>query len=184
MAPYKTNPNHAQMVAIAMTPRITGFLSMLGSGYIVYDCFRQLKSGERGRGGTVSTSSTAHTYQRLMIGLSVSDMIMAFGFVLSTLPIPRGTPNVWGAIGNTQSCTFAGMFTLFGVVPIMYNASLSIYYVLRIRHGWTQSQLHGIEKWLHLVPWMWGISIEAASLSLKLLNSGAFECWLAPYPRK
>jgi hypothetical protein len=109
---------------------------------------------------------------------------MSFGFVLSTLPAPRGSPNVWGAIGNTQSCTFAGMFTMMGVVPTMYNGSLSIYYLLRIRNGWTQTQLRGIEKWLHGVPWIWGISVVIASLFLKLFNSGLFECWMAPYPRK
>ena len=184
MAPFTGNPTHAQMVAMAITPKVSGFLSLLGSGYIVRDCFRQLKSGERGRGGTVSTNSSAHIYQRLMIGMSISDMIMSFGFVLSTLPAPRGSPDVWGAIGNTQSCTFAGMFTLFGVVPTLYNGSLSIYYLLRIRNGWTQSQLRNVEKWLHGVPVIWGIMCVLVALSKKLLNSGLFECWLAPFPRK
>ncbi|GKY92002.1 hypothetical protein MPSEU_000171800 [Mayamaea pseudoterrestris] len=180
MAPYEVPPTLAQLIAIAMTPRVTGVFSMLGSGYIVHDCWRQLRTTVRGRGGIVST---AHTYQRLMIGLSVSDMIMTFGFVLSTLPIPRDTPYIWGNVGNTKSCAFAGMFTTFGVVPTMYNASLSIYYLLRIRHGWTPTQLRKVETWLHIVPWVWGVCIVVASLSLKLFNSGYFECWLAPFPQ-
>ncbi|GKY92089.1 hypothetical protein MPSEU_000180300 [Mayamaea pseudoterrestris] len=182
MAPFTGNPTQAQMVAMAITPKISGLLSMLGSGYIVRDCLRQLKSGERGRGGTVTTSS-GHIYQRLMIGMSISDMIMSFGFVLSTLLAPKDTPNMWGNIGNTQSCTFSGMFNLFGVTPTLYNGSLSIYYLLRIRNGWTQSQLQNVEKWLHGIPWIWGISVVIASLALKLLNSGLFECWLAPFPQ-
>jgi hypothetical protein len=184
MAPFTGSPSETQQIAIAITPKISGFLSLLGSGYIVYDCHRQLRSGERGRGGTVSTSSSAHTYQRLMIGMSVSDMLMSIGFVLSTLPAPRDTENIWGALGNTQTCTFAGMFTMMGVVPVMYNASLSIYYLLRIKHGWSQTQLHSAEKWLHGVPWIWGVATVVASLWLKLFNSGYFECWLAPFPRK
>lgn len=180
MAPFTGNPTYAQMVAMAMTPKITGLLSMCGSGYITWDCYRQLKAST---GGATHTSSSANIYQRLMIGMSVSDMIMSFGFVLSTLLAPRGTKNVWGAIGNTQSCTFSGMFTLFGVVPTMYNASLSIYYILRIRNGWTLSQLRAVEPYLHGVPWIWGIAVVLAAVSLKLLNCGLFECWLAPFPR-
>jgi hypothetical protein len=169
---------------MAITPKVSGFLSLLGSGYIVYDCYRQLKTAQGGSGITLSANSSAHIYQRLMIGMSLSDMIMSFSFVLSTLPMPRGTPNTWGALGTTGSCSFIGSFTMMGVVPVMYNASLSIYYLLRIRNGWTLSQLHAVEKWLHCVPWVWGLLTVIAGLSLKLFNSGLFECWLAPFPRK
>jgi hypothetical protein len=182
MAPYAHTPSQAQLVAIAITPKVTGLLSILGNGYIIRDCYQQLNKVQRGRGGTLSSSG--HTYQRLMIGMSLSNSIMSFGFVLSTLPMPKDTTFAWRPMGNTQTCTFAGCLTMMGVTPVMYNASLSIYYLLRIRYGWTFSQLVRVERWLHVVPWVWGISAVIVGVVMKLFNAGHYECWLAPFPRK
>eukprot|EP00543_Licmophora_paradoxa_P005567 CAMPEP_0202444278 /NCGR_PEP_ID=MMETSP1360-20130828/3416_1 /ASSEMBLY_ACC=CAM_ASM_000848 /TAXON_ID=515479 /ORGANISM="Licmophora paradoxa, Strain CCMP2313" /LENGTH=340 /DNA_ID=CAMNT_0049060241 /DNA_START=221 /DNA_END=1243 /DNA_ORIENTATION=- len=98
--------------------------------------------------------------------------------------MPTDTEFVWGAIGTTETCTIVGFMEQSSVAGIMYNGSLSIFYLLRIRYGWSAHKIERLaEQWLHIVPITFGISTMVAGLPLKLYNSGIFDCWIAPYPQ-
>ena len=122
MAPFNGQPSRAQQILLALAPKFTGFLSLLGSSYIIYDCLARTKRGR-------------HTYHRLMVGLSVADMTMTTGLFLSTWPMPEDTANVAFAVGNTHTCAVVGFLEQAGVTAVLYNAALSVYYLLRIRQG-------------------------------------------------
>lgn len=169
---FNGEPSYSQQVALAIAPKITGSLSIMGSSYIIYDCLRALKSG----------NNRHNTYRRLMMGISTVDIIMSTCFFLSTWPMPRGTPFTFGARGTPQTCTAQGFFAQIGVSSVMYNASLSTYYLLVIRYGWSESRIVKIEPWLHAIPLVFGVATMIAGLFLQLYNYGLWDCWIAGSP--
>jgi hypothetical protein len=172
MAPFNGVPTHSQQVVLALMPKVAATLSISGSGYIVIDCFRRRRK-----------TKDQNTYRRLMIGLSVCDLLMSAGLFTSTWPMPKETPHVWGAVGTVESCEAIGFLEQAGVIATMYNGSLSTYYLLKIRYGWTSSQIACVEPWMHAIPLIFGIATMIASLKLNLFNSGLFDCWIAPFPQ-
>jgi hypothetical protein len=173
MAPFTGIPSPQEQVALAIAPKVTSAISIVGSAYIIYDAAKRcLRATSRNR-----------TYHRLMIGLSVCDLSMSMGLFTSTWPMPRNTPNVWGAAGTTQTCSAVGFFEQAGVGAVLYNASLSTYYLLRIRFGWPTQRLVKAEYALHVIPIVFALATMIASLALDLFNSGLFDCWIAPYPQ-
>ena len=95
-----------EQVALAIIPKVTSSLSILGSGYITFDVLRPHK---------VVRSS----YQRLLVGMSICDLSMSGGIFMSTWPMPRDVPNVYGNVGTVQTCTAQGFFEQFGVSTVM-----------------------------------------------------------------
>jgi len=173
MAPFQGIPTHRQQVALALAPKFAAPLSIAGSSYILYDCLLVVPRKRSGR----------TTYHRLMTGLCLFDLIMSIGLFTSTWPMPADTPHVWGAVGTVRSCEAIGFLEQGGVIATLYNGSLSIFYLLRVRFGWTSMKLEPVEKWLHLVPVTFGLATMFASLFLDLFNSGLFDCWIAPFPQ-
>jgi hypothetical protein len=172
MAPFNGVPTHSQQIVLALMPKLAATLSIAGSGYIFFDCLRRRRK-----------TKDQNTYHRLMIGLSVCDVLMSAGLFTSTWPMPKETPNVWGAVGTVESCEAVGFLEQAGVAAVMYNGSLSTYYLLRIRYGWTASQIARVEPWMHAIPLIFGLATMIASLKLNLFNSGLFDCWIAPFPQ-
>jgi hypothetical protein len=174
MAPYNGVPTHSQQVVLALMPKLAAALSIVGSGYIVYDCLVRSRRKIKDQ----------NTYHRLLIGLSVCDLLMSTGLFTSTWPMPKETPYVWGAVGAVESCEAVGFLEQAGVAATMYNGSLSTYYLLRIRYGWTTRQISRVEPWMHAIPLIFGLATMIASLALNLFNSGLFDCWIAPFPQR
>lgn len=56
----------------------------------------------------------------------------------------------------------------------------STYYLLRIRYNWTPERLQKAEYLLHGIPVFFGLATCCASLGL---DSGIFDCWIAPFPQ-
>jgi hypothetical protein len=202
MAPYSGIPSHRQQVTLALAPKFTAALSILGSMYIIVDvvskryknCWhkkatsqqqQQQRQQQQNSNINSNNNSTTGTYHRLLIGLSVTDLIMSLGLFTSTWPMPVDTPHVYGAVGNTQTCTLVGFLETCGVGTVIYNASLSFYYLVRIRHGWSTRrivQTH-VELYMHIVPIGFALVTMFAGLFLDLYNSGLFDCWIAPLPQ-
>ena len=163
----------AQAKTLAIVPKITGGLSMLGSSYIFQDVVRTHKK----RGNSV--------YHRILTGLSVFDFMASLMNFFSTWPIPRNTyPPVYGAIGTVGTCTAAGFFNEVGnVCTPIYNASLCIYYVLIIINSWGESRIARYELWFHIVPNFFAWTIGFVALGFQTYNNAGWNCWLASYPK-
>jgi hypothetical protein len=153
--------------ALAILPKITGSASVIFSSLIAYTVIKD-------------KSNRSKVYHRLLLGMSIADLSSSFWLALSTWPIPEETGILW-ASGNTMTCNFQGFFTQFGITSPIYNASLSIYYLLVIRYGWKEEQLKSIEPFLHGVPLLWGLGTAIAGLFLTIFNSATLWCWVAPY---
>eukprot|EP00585_Thalassiosira_rotula_P008386 CAMPEP_0196154444 /NCGR_PEP_ID=MMETSP0910-20130528/38888_1 /TAXON_ID=49265 /ORGANISM="Thalassiosira rotula, Strain GSO102" /LENGTH=94 /DNA_ID=CAMNT_0041418461 /DNA_START=58 /DNA_END=338 /DNA_ORIENTATION=+ len=86
-------------IALAIAPKITSFLSICGSSTIIFKIMRNQKSRR-------------DTLPRIMLGMSICDVLVATWFFASTWPIPKGTissfgdgitQTVFGAIGTDLS---------------------------------------------------------------------------------
>ena len=181
MSPFNGVPTHQEQVALALIPKFAAALSIFGSGYITYDIILRRNKRNELTGGVRTPRST---YHRLMVGMSICDIMMSGGIFMSTWPMPRDVPNVAWNVGSTQTCTVQGFFEQFGVSTVMYSASLSIHYLISIRSGRFKSQtkMRKIEPYLHAVPLLFGLITAVTSLALKLFNYGLWDCWIAASP--
>jgi len=161
----------SQSKTLALLPKFTGFLSLMGSAFIFQDVVFHKKPIHR-------------VYHRLVLGLSCSDCIASIVNILSTWPIPEGSANVYLASGTTQTCTAQGFFNELGnLATPLYNASLCAYYVLVIRNSWAEDQIRSkAEPLMHIVPATIAFTIAILGIPFKLYNNSGWLCWIAAYP--
>lgn len=153
----------AQEKAIAIVPKFTSLLSMFGSGFIIMKVIKKPRNQQT-------------TYHRLLFGMSLCDLLASTCFFFTTWPIPR-EENVYAASGNQATCIVQGFFSQFSLATAMYNASLSLFYVMKIRYMWTTRRIERrLEPALHIVSLSIGIGTAIAGVVLKLYNNDSWEC--------
>jgi hypothetical protein len=166
------SPN--QQIALAVTPKISAFLSFAGSSWIVVQvvCDSQ-KRIDKG----------SNVYSRLLFGMSLFEALESVWNFASTWPIPRGTEGVFGAIGSTQTCTAQGFFLQLGLAVPFYNTCLAIYYFLIIKYNVSDDNLRkNIEPYMHAIAVLFPLATCIVCLSLDLFNNANLWCWIAPLP--
>lgn len=160
----------AKQKSLAILPKLSGTLSFLGSTYIFQDVARSRRRRKK-------------PYNRLVLALSTFDIMASVANIMSTWPIPEGTPGVYGAVGTTGTCTAQGFFAETGnITTPLYNCMLCIYYMLIIRSGWSEHKVKKVEPFLHVLPLVVGWTMGIAGLPLTLYNPSGWLCWYAPYP--
>ncbi len=111
-----------------IAPRISGSLSVVSSALIIVLVMR-------------SSTRLTTTYHRIMVGMSITDILSSTAMALTHLPMPRPGLSVCVdqylyqglRLGNTQTCTAQGFFLSFGVMSTYgYSAALTIYYACAI----------------------------------------------------
>jgi hypothetical protein len=117
------DPSSSKEIAIAILPKFSGFFSILGSGFIIYDilcshfnfrpdCWRKksddselVSSAGFSRSQTMSRSRSSSrfgkrktlmnsAYFRLMLAMSISDFLVSFAWFMTTWPIPKDENSV------------------------------------------------------------------------------------------
>ncbi len=120
---------------------------------------------------------------RLLVAMSVFDIIGSVAWALSTTPIPRGSPCTYGAIGSTATCSIQGfMITIWATVPT-YNAMLCIYFLQVIQNNVSDEILEGYERLMHLVAILPSTLTAVVAASSGLFNNYSCLCWLAAKDR-
>ena len=158
--------------AVAIAPKFTAAASAVGSAVCCHLILRRLRGG----------SKKNRTYLRLILGMSMCDFTASAAWFLTTWPIPRGTPGVYGAVGNQQTCSAQAFFAQFSLSTVMYNGSLALYYVLIIVKGWSDHEIVRIEPFLHAHAIAWGLGTGLAGLGLTLFNQVGWDCWISAAP--
>ena len=156
----------AQERALAVSPKVVGFASIIFSSIIAVTVLRDKKKRSK-------------VYHRLLLGISCVDISSSFWLGLSTWPIPRDSGILWAA-GNDASCSLQGYFTQFGIASSFYNAGLALYYLLVIKYGWREEQVQRIEPLLHAIPILWATGTATCAASLGILESANLWCWISP----
>ena len=157
-----------QQMAVAIAPKFTAAASAISSSITIFL--------------VAYRSRRKRAYQRLVLGMSACDLSASVAWFFTTWPIPRGTPGVYGAMGNQHTCSAQAFFAQFSLSTVMYNASLAIYYVLVIIKGWPDDDVDRIEPFLHGNAIAWGLGTGLASLGLNLFNQVGWDCWIASAP--
>jgi hypothetical protein len=173
------DPSDAQIMALALCPKVTAIASLAGSSLIIYDVviLRKKRSDE---------ISTRH---RLLTGMSVCDIMSSSAWFLASWAVPKDMPmiidtvdTVWN-VGNRQTCTAQGFFAHLAIGTVIYNACLALYYLLVIRYGWKNKYIaKRIEPWMHFVAVGFALGTGVVGLALDLFNPFGFACTINAYP--
>lgn len=167
---HQQQPSLQQMKALAIVPKISGSLSLLGSLFVLQDILRNKKK----RGESV--------YHKIMLGLSLFDAMSSAANIFSTWPSPSNS-SIYGALGTTATCTAQGFFNEMGnLTTTLYVASLCVRYLLVVKYNWRESQLQKYEALFHLIPIAIGCTMSTIGLPLNLYNNAGWICWYATYP--
>lgn len=159
----------AQRKSLAIVPKFTASFSAIASFCICFIIIRR-------------KSPTNKTYNRIIFGMSVCDMLTSVGFFCTTWPVPKGTPGIYGALGNQGTCSAQGFISQFSLSTVMYNASLSLYYMFVIVKKMKDDKIVRIEPLFHTVAIGLGLSTAIAGVALKLFNPVGWNCWLSSAP--
>lgn len=158
---------------------LSALLSILGSAVIVIKVLRLVTCRKSKRATTTSM------YDRLLLGLSCSDIIASISFALTPFLLPQeSSTRVW-AIGTNASCTALGFLLQFSYAAMLYNGLLSYYYLLVVRFSLKSSKLVLWEGWMHSLAI--GFPLVTASLGAAVglfheMDLG-FGCWANDYPQ-
>jgi hypothetical protein len=155
--------DESQIVHITILQRIMGTISLIGSSYVIQ---RVLRNEQKRK----------HTFHRLMVGLSFSDILSSFFVhILSTSPMPKGY-HVF-AVGSLATCDAQGfIMTLSFNATTLYNCSLATYYLVQLKYNWINRRIKALEKWLHIVPWSVGLVVAIFHLVSKSYSPTSFMC--------
>ena len=167
----------SQQMAVAIAPKFTAGLSALGS---LLTCILILRP--KTNHGRQSSSNKIRTYHRLVLGMSLCCLSSSVAWFFTTWPIPRGTSGVYGAVGTQGTCTAQAFFAQFSLSSVMYNMSLSVYFVLIIVKKWSDDRILKIEPFIHLHAMAWGLGTALASIFLTLFNQVGWDCWISASP--
>jgi hypothetical protein len=160
--------NSVQQKALAIVPKCTAVPSILGSLFIIKHALHKKRRNR--------------VYHRLVWAMSSMDLIWSIKAFMSTWPVPAPT-NIYGARGTTESCAVWGAIGQgASLASILYNASLTLFFLLTVRYGWSERRSRQIEVWLHLLPLLIGWSTAITGLPLTLYNSIGWTCWIGPWP--
>ena len=88
----------AKQATLAWLPRVSAILSILGSSFIVYDTTKSQKQ---------RNNLSKKVNKQLLLLLSGFDILGAWGYVFTTLPIPEDHEYgpIYGTKGNEATCT-------------------------------------------------------------------------------
>merc|ERR1712176_444047 len=96
---------------------------------------------------------------------------------MSTWTVPRDSGAVF-AIGTERTCNIQAFFIFMCVSSVLYNASLSFYFLLVIRFGWKDRSINRIEPLLHGLPLLWGIGTGLTSYFMNAFSYSDLWCWI------
>lgn len=188
---YAEHLSDSQLIALAIIPKITGTLSWIGSFSIIYNCvtsfspMANINSISSNQSSRLRRSKT-NTYKRLLCLLSFGDILSSTGNIMSTWAIPKDTTMdyVKFNIGNTLSCNIQGFFIQFGgVLALMNNCLLCIYYLLRIRYKWSVERIAtGAEPVFHFTGFTMALIFSVIPFFGQMYNPTSGFCWVAAYP--
>ena len=109
-------------------------------------------------------------------------MLTSIGFFCTTWPVPKGTPGIYGAVGNQGTCSAQGFISQFSLSTVMYNASLSLYYVFVIVKKMKDDRIRRVEPFFHATAIGLGLTTAISGVALKLFNPVGWNCWLSSAP--
>ena len=117
---------------------------------------------------------------QLMAALSVADIFGSIAYAFTTLPTPT-EDFIQGAVGNQETCTAQGFFIQLGTTSAYINVSLSIYYLLVLKYGWSERKIKKVKPFFFIFPIVVGLTFAFAGIpfydNMVLWCNNAAEIW-------
>jgi hypothetical protein len=150
----------AQQAVLTLLPSFTGTLSVLGSIAIIYIILQDRKK------------KLSHVYHRLVFTMSCLDIFNSTNYALSSLVVPKGTPNVWGAHGTIATCSASGFIMQLGAVAVpLYSGCLALYYLMMIRYRVKERFIaKWVEPFMHIIAFGYPLVSAIIPLLYKMYN--------------
>lgn len=167
--------DRSEWIAAITVSRISGGISMIGSGLILTMIFAD------------RINKLKKTQYRLLVGICCSDMLFSFCTIISTAAIPKDTDSYYkihGNVGNAATCKAQGFFIQLGILGMpLYLISLSLYYLLVIRYNVNDDVIRRkVEPFMHVFSICIPLSTAIAALCLNLYHQKLFVCWIEAKP--
>lgn len=130
----------SQQIILAILPIPSSILSIIGSTVIIYIA----RKSREAKGW--------NPYHRLLLGMSVCDIIFSITLGLNIFLLPRETSQRIWVMGNHATCSAMGFFIQISYSALLYNAMLSFYFLLTARFGLKNDQIsRRIEPIMHAI---------------------------------
>jgi hypothetical protein len=161
-----------QMKTLAIVPKFSAAIGIAGDLIIIIEILVLDRPNKIKR-----------TIHRILLAMSICDMIASFGFFLSTWPIPKEEEGLFYNVGNETTCVWQGFIIQWSISVPLLNMCLAIYYLLMIQYSWTEEQIRK-----KVEPFFYGLSLSvaiatcSASVALDLFNNANIWCWIAAKP--
>jgi hypothetical protein len=120
-----------------------------------------------------------------LLGYSFIDLIVSLIYASSSLPVPKGTPGTFGAMGNWTTCQVTGFFLQFNASLGVYWAFICFYYVAMVRYRVPEKSIVKYEICVHGLAYLLPLSLGIAMVILKMYNPtniNAGHCFVNCYP--
>lgn len=161
-----------QELALSTVTLLSACLSVVGSASIIFK--------------VVANRDELSPYNRIMLGLSITDILASCSYALGPFLVPSNTSQRVWAVGSNVSCSFLGWLTQLSLSAVWYNALLSFYYLLTVRFGISRHEFaRRYEKYLHGLTWLFFISTATLGSTLDLYEEMDISqgCWVGEIPK-
>uniref|UniRef100_A0A7S2Q273 G-protein coupled receptors family 1 profile domain-containing protein n=1 Tax=Skeletonema marinoi TaxID=267567 RepID=A0A7S2Q273_9STRA len=170
-----SGPPTWQLATAVYIPLLTGNLSVVGSGLIIYS---MLVHGRR--------TKLRKPHHRILLAMSIYDLfyslVKAFTFLLTPAEGQPGSMGVPGAMGNLATCRLQGFFIETAHATGAYNSLLSIYFWLSICRGVKNDTFTKYEPIAHILIFVVFVGFAIAGVVIELFNPAFGFCFIASYP--
>lgn len=138
-------------------------LSIMGSSFITYLIVMEKRKWK------------GFVFERLMLGLSVSDLISTWGMLLQPYFIPSSTGLLF-IFGNEKTCRIAGFLGTFAGLSYLYSCALVVHLYVTVGKTNSRSYLSYwyLEILLHTCFWVWGTLYSLFTLMNNLIKPSTF----------
>ena len=196
-----------QRKVLAIVPKISSFLSALGSSCIVLTLIFGSGGNYGGRGdGSSNINITPQlqlrrkqhalhlTFNRLLLALSVVDILSSSATFFTTWAIPSTSDGamkqyLWDiefpyASGNDATCTAQGFFIQFGFLSsCLIMMFISIQFVLVVKYRWHVERMRKAEVVFFVIGVVFPLGSAIVMASLDVFNTtGTQFCWIHQSP--
>ena len=167
---YEPKLTSEQEMLIANLPRYTAAISFVCALYIIVNVGRDPQKRRR-------------VFHRLMFAIAVNVALSNMQQCWGTAAVPVGTEGVYGAKGNTTTCTVKGILNQIFVFSIPgYYFGLSIFSFMVIRSNFNGKKYAWIEKWIHVGAYVYPVVSSIYLTYRKAFNYAGVTCWIASVP--
>jgi len=134
---------------------------------------------------TRSRAGFTTSYNRILLGMAISDIFMSLGLANFNFTAPRDDSYfVWNASGNQVTCSVQGFTFFMGMFSgLFYSCSLNLYSLAVVKYNKSDGYIHNkVEPFLHGVPIAYALIYSTTLLAKRNINdSGGGNCYAHVY---